>query len=109
MSSLESLFFLYLTLRYIFKKGLMPFFRNIFRQPVLFLCLIFSVIFAAAVGSTALNFGSLSRYKIPCLPFYLMMVMVVYRQANLSYPAWLKKVLGYNSLNRQETKKVKMI
>jgi hypothetical protein len=32
--------------------------------------LIFSLIFAFAVGASSGNFGALSRYKIPCLPFY---------------------------------------
>ena len=94
-SSLESLFFLYITITLIYLRGLVNFFRKIFANPVLMMCLIFSMVFAAAVGSTALNFGSLSRYKIPCLPFYLTMVLVLFRQADLKYPAWFARLLGY--------------
>ena len=95
MSALESLFFFYLTLYFMFKKGFFTFFRTAFKNPVLLMCFVFSIVFAMAIGSTALNFGSLSRYKIPCLPFYLIMVMVMIRQANLPYPKWLRRTLGY--------------
>ncbi len=95
LSAIESLFFLYLTVVLLYKKGPAAFFRNIFRQPVFLMSFIFAFVFAAAVGSTALNFGSLSRYKIPCLPFYLVMVLITFNQLGLKYPSWLKKLLGY--------------
>ena len=94
-SALEALLFLYLTFFLIIKIGVVQFFKNIFSNSVLMLCFIFSIVFAAAIGSTALNFGSLSRYKIPCLPFFIIMVFVLFRQANLHYPGLLKKILGY--------------
>ncbi len=95
LSSLESLFFLYITILLMAKAGFLNFFRNTFRQPPLLMCFVFAIIFAAAVGSTALNFGSLSRYKIPCLPFYLIIILILYRQSNLEYPTWFKRLLGY--------------
>ena len=98
LSALEALFFLYLTFYFMFKKGVKTFFKYIFSQPILFLCLIFSLVFAAAVGSTALNFGSLSRYKIPCLPFYLVMMFVLFQEFKIQFPGWLKKILGYKTL-----------
>jgi hypothetical protein len=104
LSAFESLFFLYLTIFYMFKKGVGSFFRNIFKSPVLVLCFIFSLVFAAAVGSTALNFGSLSRYKIPCLPFYLGMLLILYQQAGVQFPRWFKKMLGYKSAPRWANK-----
>ncbi len=98
LSALEALFFLYLTVYLMYKKGIGKFFKNIFNQPLMLLCFLFSMVFAAAIGSTALNFGSLSRYKIPCLPFYLFMVLILWQQAGLQYPRWFKKLLGYNTL-----------
>jgi hypothetical protein len=95
LSAIEALFFLYLTLNYFFQRGFFTFFRKAFQHPVLIMCFVFSIVFAAAIGSTALNFGSLSRYKIPCLPFYLVMVIVLSGQAGLSLPKWLKRILGY--------------
>jgi hypothetical protein len=101
LSSLESLLFLFLTGSLMYKRGVINFFRNAFKDPVLLMCFVFSLVFAAAIGSTALNFGSLSRYKIPCLPFYLAMVFVLYRQAGLKYPKWLGNLLGYKTKYRR--------
>jgi len=95
LSALEALFFFYITGLLMYKRGFLNFFRKAFSHPILLMCFVFSVIFAAAVGSSALNFGSLSRYKIPSLPFYLFMVLVLYNQAGLQYPEWFKKILGY--------------
>jgi hypothetical protein len=104
LSALEALFFFYLTLYFIFKKGFFAFFRTAFKHPVMIMCFVFSIVFAAAIGSTALNFGSLSRYKIPCLPFYLIMVIVMVGQAGLPYPNWLKRLLGYQVYKKPENK-----
>jgi hypothetical protein len=104
LSALEAAFFLFFTLLIIFKKGLVTFFRNAFSHPVFIMCFIFSFVFAAAIGSTALNFGSLSRYKIPCLPFYLIMVMIIYRTEGLNYPAWLNRILGYRTIQTSQKK-----
>ncbi|HEX6193713.1 MAG TPA: hypothetical protein VFZ42_15165 [Chitinophagaceae bacterium] len=100
-SALESMLFLYLTIYVIIKIGIVRFFKNIFSNSVLMMCFIFSIVFAAAIGSTALNFGSLSRYKIPCLPFFIIMVFVLFRQAKLSYPGILRKILGYKPQTRR--------
>ena len=39
-------------------------------QPTVLFCLIFSITFAFAVGVSTYNFGTLTRYKIPLIPFY---------------------------------------
>jgi hypothetical protein len=41
-------------------------------NPEVFFALLFSIIFAFAVGFTSFNFGALVRYKIPCIPFFVM-------------------------------------
>lgn len=46
-------------------------------------CLVFSLSFAFAVGVSTFNFGTLSRYKIPLVPFYLIaMTLIVNRDEN---------------------------
>jgi hypothetical protein len=94
LSAIEALIFLTLILYLFFKKGLIAPFREIFSQPVLILCFSFSIIFAISIGISATNFGSLSRYKIPCLPFYLMFIMAVYSLTGLAYPRWMQKILS---------------
>lgn len=75
LSALEALIFFYLTLRVIvISRG--KIFLLVAKDPHLMFCLVFSIIFAFAVGISTYNFGALSRYKIPCLPFYGTFVMV---------------------------------
>jgi hypothetical protein len=69
LSALESLAFLYLTLRLFFRNGFKTF-KLLSSDPNLVFFFVFSVIFAFAVGVSSYNFGALSRYKIPCMPFY---------------------------------------
>ncbi|MEO5947251.1 MAG: hypothetical protein ABIP79_10590, partial [Chitinophagaceae bacterium] len=70
LSSLEALLFLFLTLKILFTIGLAKTWKTISGDPTIQFCLLFSIIFAFAVGISTYNFGALSRYKIPCLPFY---------------------------------------
>ena len=71
LSALEALYFLVLTLRILWRVGLVKTFSAISRVPVLSLCFVFSLIFAISVGVSSGNFGTLVRYKIPLMPFYL--------------------------------------
>ncbi len=76
LSALESLGFLLLTLAILFKSGI-RIFRYLFRPEVI-VCLGFAIVFAFAVGVSTYNFGTLSRYKIPLLPFYAMGLGFIY-------------------------------
>jgi hypothetical protein len=96
-SALEALAFLLLTLHLFYKKGLKKPFREIFRDPRILMCFIFSIVFAIGVGASTANFGTLSRYKIPCEPFYVIMLLLLYRNTNAPYPKWLKRILGYQT------------
>ncbi len=70
LSALEALVLLGLTLRTILRVR-SKFLRYVQRPDLLF-CLIFALVFAFAVGVSTFNFGTLSRYKIPMMPFYLL-------------------------------------
>jgi hypothetical protein len=74
LASLEGLFFLWLTLKSARKYGFFNYFQNAFKEPMVAFCLLFSLVFGFAVGFTSYNYGALVRYKIPCLPFYLLFV-----------------------------------
>jgi hypothetical protein len=80
ISALESAVLLILTLL-VLLKGARYLSRALFDRDVLF-CAVFSVAFAFAVGVSTYNFGSLSRYKIPLLPFYLLALIIVYDYSN---------------------------
>lgn len=76
LSALEALAFLYFTLKVIVQKKKNAI-TGIVKDPNLMFFLIFSLIFAFAVGISSYNFGALSRYKIPCLPFYAALLLIL--------------------------------
>ena len=82
LSALEALIFLYFTLKLIAvqKTRLISI---VGKDPTLMFCLVFSIIFAFAVGISSYNFGALSRYKIPCLPFYAAFLVVCLNYSKL--------------------------
>jgi hypothetical protein len=69
LSSTESLFLLCFTLFLLFKRRTVM--LEALRNPDILFCMVFSITFAFAVGVSTFNFGTLARYKIPLLPFYL--------------------------------------
>jgi hypothetical protein len=71
LSALEAGFFLFFTLRIFWRTGVFRTLGVISQNPILLLCFMFSLVFAASVGITSANFGTLVRYKIPMIPFYL--------------------------------------
>ena len=81
LASLESLILLFFTLFVLFKSGLKSFIKMILTDPLIMYCFLFSFVFAMFVGASTLNFGTLVRYKIPCLPFYAISIFLIYEKA----------------------------
>jgi hypothetical protein len=75
LSSLEAAALLVITLFLLFRNPF-RFFRSLGEPTVLF-CLVFSIVFAFAVGVSTFNFGTLTRYRIPLLPFYLLALVII--------------------------------
>jgi hypothetical protein len=75
LSAMEAFIFLFFTLKFLLKWR--KSFTGAFKDPNLVFFLLFSLIFAFAVGISSYNFGALSRYKIPCLPFFAAFLMIV--------------------------------
>jgi len=80
LSALEGIAFFILTLLAFYKNGFLKTFLIIFRNPNLLFFFAFSIIFAFAVGLSTGNFGTLSRYKIPCMPFFAALLLILYYQ-----------------------------
>ncbi len=78
LSALEAILFLFITLKILFTVGPAKIWKTISIDPTIQFCLIFSIIFAFAVGISSYNFGTLSRYKIPCLSFYVLAMILIY-------------------------------
>lgn len=70
ISAVESFCFLLFTIYLLFKLGIFRILKLIINDPFISFCLIFTLIFAFAVGLNSFNFGTLVRYKIPLLPFF---------------------------------------
>jgi hypothetical protein len=77
LSSLEGLTLLIFTIMVFFKAGFKTIFQTLTKNPLATYCFLFSIIFALFVGATTLNFGSLCRYKIPCMPFYIIALFLI--------------------------------
>lgn len=77
LSALEALMLLWLTARLLWSRGIIGAFKQIASQPVLTFCFLFSIIFAIGVGTNSGNFGTLVRYKIPLMPFYLSALFIM--------------------------------
>lgn len=95
LSAIESAIFLFITLYFFLKKGVRKFFGLIFSDGKILMCFVFAMVFAVAVGSSTANFGALSRYKIPCTPFYMIMLLLIYNKAGFAYPRWFEKIVDF--------------
>ena len=78
LSSLESLAIMLFTLFVLIKVGIRKFITSIITRPIILYCFSFSVVFAVFVGASTLNFGTLVRYKIPAMPFYVISLMLIF-------------------------------
>lgn len=77
--AIQSFILLIVTIYVFFKVGLINFFKNLYRNDEIKVFLLFAIIFGIAVGITSYNFGALSRYKIPGLPFYTSFLAILFK------------------------------
>ena len=80
LASLESLVLLLFTFYVIFKSGIKTFIKLVLTDPLIMYCFLFSLVFALFVGASTLNFGTLVRYKIPCLPFFTISLFLIFEK-----------------------------
>ena len=80
LSAMESFALLILTCYVLFTARLRVF--RVIANPHILFCFIFSIAFAFAVGVSTFNFGTLTRYKIPLLPFYLLTLILIMDYSN---------------------------
>ncbi len=71
ISAFESTAMLLFTIYILIKVGVIRTFTIIGSTPIVLFCFIFALTFAFAVGISSYNFGTLVRYKIPLMPFYV--------------------------------------
>ena len=77
-NAIEAFLFLWVTIKVLVSIGPFKVWNTIKDDPTIQFCLIFTIVFAFAVGVSSGNFGALSRYRIPCLPFYGLALLLIY-------------------------------
>lgn len=80
MAGLEGAILFSLTLFVFFRSNPLTTFRTIGKNSPILFCFIFSLVFATAIGFNCFNLGTLVRYKIPCLPFYLLSLLLLMKK-----------------------------
>lgn len=72
----ENTLLLLLTLR-ILLIGAVGKIRLLMSSPFLIFCLVFTVLFAFSIGLTTPNYGALVRFKIPLVPFFALLLIIL--------------------------------
>jgi hypothetical protein len=103
LTALEALVFVFFTFKAFRKRGLFQTLRLIGKDANLLFFIVFTLIFAFAVGISSYNFGALSRYKIPCLPFFgaFLMVILHYERASSKAPTKPNPVIRHSNRLRK--------
>ncbi|MEQ9656822.1 MAG: hypothetical protein RLO00_01755, partial [Fulvivirga sp.] len=81
LAALESLAVLILTIIVLIRTRVVGVFKPM-PIPIVIFCLVFSIVFAFAVGVSTFNFGTLMRYKIPLMPYFLSALILLYYNSN---------------------------
>ena len=80
IAAIENFILLIFTLIAIIKTNPFRLYKKIASQPFLLYCLIFTLIFGFGVGLASTNFGALVRYRIPLIPFYFTIILILFKQ-----------------------------
>lgn len=76
ISALETTVLSVLLASALWKRRLRAIYHAVARSPVLLFCVSFTLLLAVGIGLGTTNFGTLSRYRIPVMPFFAALVMV---------------------------------
>ena len=77
VNSLETLVLSWLLILGLRRRGLKPTVALLTRSPFAMFCVVFILVFGTAVGLGAPNLGSLSRYRVPMMPFYVGLILLI--------------------------------
>jgi hypothetical protein len=77
LTGLENFALLIMTIYLILKVRVIKFIKLMFTHNLLVFSIVFSMFFAFSVGLATSNFGSLVRYKIPLMPFYVSSLLII--------------------------------
>lgn len=78
INGLEMTVVLGLWFRILWVRGLRQSWRLLRQSPFLIFCVVFVVLFGLGVGLATTNLGTLSRYRVPMMPLYLLTLMMLW-------------------------------
>lgn len=85
LSAMENMVMLGFSLYILFKVKFSTLIKSLFSHPLLIFSLLFALFFAFSVGLTTANYGALARLRIPCIPFYLASLFILYSLNRASF------------------------
>jgi len=95
ISAIENTIFLLLSLYVLFlslftwqRYGWKYMQKVLFSDSFIVYSLVFSILFAFFIGLTTSNFGSLVRYKIPLIPFFMASLFIIIHNFNIERNKW---------------------
>lgn len=91
LSGIENFIILILTIIVLVKSKFFGVFKLIFSQPILTFMFVFAIFFAFSVGLTTANYGALVRLKIPCMPFFVGVILYAYNHYSADYKSVYKQ------------------
>lgn len=80
VNSLETTLLLYLIVVAYSRLGRVAYARWIWNSPDIMASVVFVLLFSLAVGLATTNLGTLSRYRLPMMPFYFHVVVSAYQR-----------------------------
>jgi branched-subunit amino acid transport protein len=81
----------FLFARILFTRNLGKVRRQIEDNPLLVFCVVFVIAFGIAVGLASSNLGTLSRYRCPLLPFFVVLLLVLGKPLRAPSPASIRR------------------
>ncbi len=81
-SAVENTILIFFLFYIILKTNPFSFMKIIISEPLLLFSFIFILLISFGVGVASTNFGALVRYKIPLIPFFYSMIIIVYKKSN---------------------------
>lgn len=83
LGALETTVFLLLFLKIVFRDSLKRIWRKVTADQLLLFSLVFTIILGVAVGLSAPNLGTLSRYRMPMIPFWGLILVSLARPSTI--------------------------
>lgn len=77
VSGIENLIISLISIYFLLILGPFKIFSQIFKDPYLIFCLLFTLVLGFGVGLSTSNFGALVRYKIPFMPFFISLIFII--------------------------------